>query len=659
MTSPYPNFSTPLTFANTTVQSPAVPATPTPAGRGRPRGSGTGAKRGRKPKNPLGTNSPRVASPAPGSSTASPVFSTPQHQQLHWATNATGDDAEGSLLQGGISRRNSSQSQVVGTEQGDGSAVIGGSVGADGQPLITGASGSVPPQPIGTRPPGADEDADVDDELLPAMADDDYSAQQSWNTQSKDNLKILMDSFTPDQYERFEAYRRHALPKQAVRKVVQQTLGQQVSQPVAQIVAGFSKYSDAVTPYVSDTLKGSNFAKGLATAFLGYLTVVRMLRFKRYRDIHRKYQKKYEERTLTPEEAQKVMFVSAGYDMPLVLNYSLAFALFKTYAIPSISKLLAATKQLKSSETVSKRYADTELMISTWVGCPISGYTTEDKSGELDPRAMIALARVNQLHSKYNISNGDYLYTLILFAVEPATWARKYGWRELSPLEEYAYCIFWVEIGKRMGIQDIPETPEDMRAWARAYEQEQMVPDPINNEVANYTTEELLYPIPTAFGIRNWFDGLTVCMLDEPVRIAMMKPAQPLYKYMIIWCLLRPAAFVQKWLMLPRSDTNYRFPSTLEFNRKEDGSINPRMYPRKFQVRPWYKPEPTTVFGRVWAKFLVLTRWHSHLPSLALHSDGYRLEEMGPMQFEKVGNSEAVQEAEKLLGCPITGAFAR
>jgi transcription initiation factor TFIID subunit 11 len=79
-----------------------------------------------------------------------------------------------------------------------------------------------------------EEGAEVEDELLPAMADDDYSAQLSWQSQSKDNLKcvffrldmyapslsrVLMDNFTPKQYERFEAYRRHALPKQAVRKV--------------------------------------------------------------------------------------------------------------------------------------------------------------------------------------------------------------------------------------------------------------------------------------------------------------------------------------------------------------------------------------------------------------------------------------------------------
>ena len=40
------------------------------------------------------------------------------------------------------------------------------------------------------RPTGVpDEDADGEDELLPAMADDDYSAQLSWQSESKDNLK--------------------------------------------------------------------------------------------------------------------------------------------------------------------------------------------------------------------------------------------------------------------------------------------------------------------------------------------------------------------------------------------------------------------------------------------------------------------------------------
>lgn len=35
----------------------------------------------------------------------------------------------------------------------------------------------------------ADEDGEGDEDLLPDMADDDYSAQLSWQSQSKDNLK--------------------------------------------------------------------------------------------------------------------------------------------------------------------------------------------------------------------------------------------------------------------------------------------------------------------------------------------------------------------------------------------------------------------------------------------------------------------------------------
>ena len=43
--------------------------------------------------------------------------------------------------------------------------------------------------------------------------------------------------------------------------------------------------------------------------------------------------KKYQHGTLTPEEAQRIILFSTSNDMLLLLNYSLAFALFKTYAI--------------------------------------------------------------------------------------------------------------------------------------------------------------------------------------------------------------------------------------------------------------------------------------------------------------------------------------
>lgn len=83
-------------------------------------------------------------------------------------------------------------------------ALIGVGVGASGSqrgtPIPDSAIGlTLPsrstPQPMlaigrpGTI--GVDEEVEGDDELLPAMADDDYSAQLSWQSQSKDNLKCV------------------------------------------------------------------------------------------------------------------------------------------------------------------------------------------------------------------------------------------------------------------------------------------------------------------------------------------------------------------------------------------------------------------------------------------------------------------------------------
>ncbi|KZT38384.1 TAFII28-domain-containing protein [Sistotremastrum suecicum HHB10207 ss-3] len=95
--------------------------------------------------------------------------------------------------------------------------------------------------PFPTTVPAKTSKDDDDDELYPGMDDADYSAQLQYQTQSKADLKLLMDNFSQEQHNRFEAYRRSALNKGTMRKVIQSLTGQQVSQPVAQAVAGFSK----------------------------------------------------------------------------------------------------------------------------------------------------------------------------------------------------------------------------------------------------------------------------------------------------------------------------------------------------------------------------------------------------------------------------------
>ncbi|KDR72939.1 hypothetical protein GALMADRAFT_73434 [Galerina marginata CBS 339.88] len=390
----------------------------------------------------------------------------------------------------------------------------------------------------------------------------------------------------------------------------------------------------------------------IAGGLLAWVVLVRALRWRRYNAIHRQYGPKWDNGrgTITPEEAQKITMVSTMYDMPLLLNYAVAFALFKTYAVPSISKLLCATKELKSKDTISKRYADTELMVATFFGCPISGFldpefhltnTGPNQKPAEDPRAMIALARTKYMHSKYKIA-----------------WARRYGWRNLSPLECHAFYVCWAEIGRRMAIQDIPDSFEALEEWSKEYERQNMVPADSNHELAGYTLDELLCAMPEAFGLKAFGVRVSVCLMDDIVREGMMYPKQPWLLKASVRGLLAGVGFFQRWFMLPRRQSSPGYPVDIRLPEEDANGGCPRLYPNKWAARPWYRPEPTSTFGYYKEKLLVKVGWYTEMPGPHLRSSGYRIEEMGPLKFENAGHEDVMREAARMLGCPITGPWS-
>ena len=106
-------------------------------------------------------------------------------------------------------------------------------------------------------------------------------------------------------------------------------------------------------------------------------------------------------------------------EFPQLFGFSIVFALFKTYALSSVSSLLVATGELSRCETASKRIADTGVLILEFCMNPPSS-----------ERSKQAVARMNHLHPRYlkagKISNDDMLYTLSLFALEPVRWVNRY-----------------------------------------------------------------------------------------------------------------------------------------------------------------------------------------------------------------------------------------
>ena len=90
---------------------------------------------------------------------------------------------------------------------------------------------------------------------------------------------------------------------------------------IGKVLCGFLRH---ISPPVQAVIGG----------ILIWLVTVRAFRWKRYNAIHQLFQAKYKA-GITPEKAQKIIQVLTLYNMPLLMNYAIAFALFKTYGIVS------------------------------------------------------------------------------------------------------------------------------------------------------------------------------------------------------------------------------------------------------------------------------------------------------------------------------------
>ena len=236
--------------SDTGALSPPAPG----RGRPRGALNGTGAKRGRKPRGggPLATVSPRPpAQESTTTTTATSTYSSAQFSHLQWAmptgataaTTSNGTPTTTPTIPGAASPVVAATSTALSTTStytalqkfqalhalaAQTSQFTSSSQTSQGQtttpttfPSLTSTSnisidlskyalpsGStipslntaglismsgaiLPPSLASTLRPTGVEEGDGEDELLPAMADEDYSAHSSWQSQSKDNLKCV------------------------------------------------------------------------------------------------------------------------------------------------------------------------------------------------------------------------------------------------------------------------------------------------------------------------------------------------------------------------------------------------------------------------------------------------------------------------------------
>ncbi|OOG72978.1 oxygenase MpaB family protein [Algoriphagus sp. A40] len=212
--------------------------------------------------------------------------------------------------------------------------------------------------------------------------------------------------------------------------------------------------------------------------------------------------------SLNPDtDHEKISFLLSCHVFPWDLERSLEFALFRTFAVPSISGVLAETGEFV--QRPRKRYDDTELILFEIL-----------EHGMNSLRGKRAIRRMNSMHGRFDISNEDFLYVLSTFIFEPIRWVEKYAYRPMTEVEKEGIFKNYLELGKRMNLKNIPQTFEEFEDYNVKYEAEHFRFAASNRVIADKTIDLVL-----GFYIPKWLFWLgrpfVFALLDAPLREAL------------------------------------------------------------------------------------------------------------------------------------------
>ncbi len=207
--------------------------------------------------------------------------------------------------------------------------------------------------------------------------------------------------------------------------------------------------------------------------------------------------------SLDPERDHvRIYHLTCGYEFSWDTVRALEIALYRTYCVPSISALLSSTGEF--IRHTQKRYDDTAIMVAEM-----------SESGYESGRGHEALLRMNRIHGRFNISNDDYLYVLSTFVFEPIRWVDRFGWRKMCANERIAAYCFWREVGRRMGIRDIPESFEAFERFNIDYERKHFRFAETNREIGAATRDLFASWFPRLFTPLVRYGIYS--MLDDPM----------------------------------------------------------------------------------------------------------------------------------------------
>lgn len=216
--------------------------------------------------------------------------------------------------------------------------------------------------------------------------------------------------------------------------------------------------------------------------------------------------------TLDPRrDYHEISQILTLHEFPWDITQALSFALFRTYAVPSIGRLLAETGEF--TRRTQKRYDDTSLLLGQII-----------EHGLDDGRGRAAVRRINQMHAMYDISNDDMRYVLSTFVVIPIRWLDDFGWRPLTERERVASTTYYLELARHMGIRGLPATWQEFEILLDDYEAQHFAYDEQARAVADATLDLMTTFEPNDKAPASVVKRFSYALMDEPLLDAFRYP---------------------------------------------------------------------------------------------------------------------------------------
>jgi hypothetical protein len=168
---------------------------------------------------------------------------------------------------------------------------------------------------------------------------------------------------------------------------------------------------------------------------------------------------------LDPEEDHEEvarLTLEVLYGDPIAVHAALLIGFSRQVAVPSIARVIYRGGGGETMGDIARRIDDTLALFGAFL-----------KWGPSSQEGQAAIARMEQSHSRFSITDEQKRYTLATLIFEAERIGQHLGFAPFTASQREAVWHFWCAVAKQMPLGGLPPTADELWRWTLQYEREQ------------------------------------------------------------------------------------------------------------------------------------------------------------------------------------------